>query len=113
MNDTNYAPVCGIYCSSCGFLGEQCRGCGYVNGKPFWTAQIPSGICPIYDCCRNQKQIEHCGLCADFPCKIFLELRDPNMSDEEFQKSLAGRQEALKRRIEVGTESWLLEVSSS
>lgn len=113
MNDPNYAPVCGIYCGNCDFLGEQCEGCGYVNGKPFWTAQTPSGICPIYDCCSNQKQIEHCGVCKEFPCKIFLELRDPNMSDEEFQKSLTKRQEALKRQIEIGTESWLLEVSSS
>ncbi len=35
-------------------------------------------------------------MCVDFPCKIFLELRDPNMSDEEFQKSLAARQELSK-----------------
>jgi hypothetical protein len=112
MNDPNYAPVCGIYCGNCDFLGKQCKGCGYVNGKPFWTAQIPSGICPIYNCCSNQKQIEHCGLCADFPCKIFLELRDPNMSDEEFQNSLIKRQEVLKRRIKIGTESWLSEAYS-
>lgn len=36
-----------------------------------------------------------------------------NMSDEEFQESLRTRQEALKRRTEIGTEQWLLEVSSS
>ena len=54
MIDKNYAPVCGIYCGNCDFLGEQCKGCGYVDGKPFWTTQIPSGVCPIHDCCRNQ-----------------------------------------------------------
>ena len=52
-------------------------------------------------------------MCGDFPCKIFLELRDPSMSDEEFQKSLTARQEALKRRKEIGTENWLIEFSSS
>jgi len=113
MNNTNYAPVCGIYCGNCDFLGEQCKGCGHVKGKPFWTAQIPSEICPIYDCCRNHKLIEHCGLCDDFPCEIFLELRDPNLNDEEFQNSLAERKKTLKRRKEIGTERWLLEVSSS
>lgn len=113
MNKKNYAPVCGIYCGNCGYLGKQCEGCGYVDGKPFWTTQIPSGICPIHDCCRNQKQMEHCGLCEDFPCKIFLELRDPDMSDDAFKKSLKTRQEALKRRTEIGTEKWLQEVSSS
>lgn len=113
MTDVNYAPVCGIYCGSCDFLGEQCKGCGYVEGRPFWTAEIPSRICPLHDCCRNQKDLEHCGLCAEFPCKKFLELRDPNMSDEEFQQSLDGRQKDLKRRMEVGTSQWLKDKSSS
>jgi hypothetical protein len=35
------------------------------------------------------------------------------MSDKEFQESLKARQEALKKRTEIGTERWLLEVSSS
>lgn len=113
MVDVNYAPVCGIYCGSCDFLGEKCKGCGYLDGKPFWTVQDPSGVCPLHDCCRNKNQLEHCGLCGEFPCKTFLELRDPNMSDEEFQRSLDDRQKALKRRAEIGIEKWLLEVSSS
>jgi hypothetical protein len=61
----------------------------------------------------NQKQLEHCGLCEDLPCKMFLELRDPNMSDEEFHESLKARQEALRRRTEIATEKWIMEVSSS
>jgi hypothetical protein len=113
MVDLNYAPVCGIYCGQCQFLGRQCQGCGYVDGKPFWTSQIPSGVCPLHDCCRIQKQLEHCGLCPDFPCRIFLELRDPNMSDEEFRTSLADRQKELKRRSEIGTRAWLQEKCGS
>ena len=113
MNDINlnYAPVCGIFCGSCSFLGKDCQGCGYVKGKPFWTEQLPAKICPLYDCCKNQQQLEHCGLCPDFPCKTFFELRDPNMSDEEFNHSLAERQKELKRRTEVGTDMWLKEKS--
>jgi hypothetical protein len=57
--------------------------------------------------------MEHCGLCEDFACKVFMELRDPNMTDEEFQESLKARQEALKRRTDIGTEKWLREVSKS
>jgi len=113
MNDINYAPVCGVYCGDCNFLGKECTGCGYVAGKPFWSKMMPSKICPLYDCCRNKEDLEHCGLCDKFPCKTFLELRDPNMSDEEFIESLKTRQEALKRRTEIGTEKWLLENSSS
>jgi hypothetical protein len=70
---------------------------------------MPAGICPLHDCCRNQKELEHCGLCADFPCKVFLELRDPTMSDEEFEKSLDDRKTAIKRRTLIGTNKWLLE----
>jgi hypothetical protein len=112
MQDKNYAPVCGIYCGSCNFLGDRCKGCGYVNGKPFWTEKIPSGVCPLHDCCHNKKHLEHCGLCEEFPCEIFLQLRDPGMSDNEFEKSLKERKRSLKRRTEVGTEKWLLEAAA-
>ena len=107
MIDENYAPVCGLFCGACEFLGEKCQGCGYVNGRPFWTTQLPSGVCPIHDCCRNLKQLESCGLCEELPCKIFLELRDPNLSDEEFQRSLRDREKALRKRAELGTDKWL------
>ena len=113
MMDTNYAPVCGIYCGECSFLGQQCKGCGYIDGKPFWTSHMPTSICPLHDCCRNQKELEHCGLCADFPCEVFFELRDPNMSDEEFEKSLEDRKTAIKRRTVIGTSKWLSERAAS
>jgi len=109
MSDLNYAPVCGFYCGDCHFLAKRCRGCGYEEGKPFWTDDMPGGICPIYDCCCSMKQLEHCGLCDEFPCKIFLELRDQDMSDEEFRESLDNRQKELRVRTEIGTEKWLAE----
>ena len=113
MSDAKYAPACGIYCGSCRFLGERCKGCGYVDGKPFWTVQIPTGVCPFHDCCRNQRQLEHCGMCDDFPCKMFADIRDPDMSDEEFRNSLDDRLRALKRRTAIGTEEWLIEKTTS
>ena len=113
MGNEKYAPVCGLYCGSCEFLGKPCPGCGEVEGKPFWTSQIPSKVCPLHECCRNQKGWEHCGLCPELPCKAFLELRDPSMTDEEFQRSLDTRQTNLKRRAEIGTMQWLLEIAGS
>lgn len=59
MTDLNYAPVCGIYCGDCDFLGDLCDGCGYVGGNPFWTEQIPGGLCPLFDRCINIKNREH------------------------------------------------------
>lgn len=110
MGDRNHAPVCGIYCGSCKYLGEQCKGCGHVGGKPFWSEHVPGGVCFLHDCCSVQRKLEHCGLCGDFPCMTFLQARDPEMSDEQFKASVEARQEALRRRSKVGTEQWLEEV---
>ena len=66
-------------------------------------------VCPLYDCCVNQKQQQHCGLCSEFPCAIFNELRDPSLSDEEADEALHARQRELVRRKEIGTENWLRE----
>lgn len=109
MSAENYAPVCGIFCGECHFLGKECKGCGYEEGKPFWTAFLNIDVCPLHDCCRNQKHLEHCGVCDAFPCEIFLQLRDPNMGDEEFKASLEGRQRALRKRAELGTGAWIKE----
>ena len=37
MNDINYASVCGVYCKDCEHLNKACKGCGYEQGKTFWT----------------------------------------------------------------------------
>ena len=71
MSNVKYACACGVYCDECSMLGKRCKGCGNVKGKPFWTVEYPNGICPIYNCCCNEKSLEHCGFCNDFPCKIF------------------------------------------
>ena len=64
-------------------------------------------VCPLYGCCLDGKGLEHCGLCAEFPCQTFLSLRDPSLSDEEAEKSLAERKNVLEKRKELGTEKWL------
>lgn len=112
MPDKNLAPVCGLYCGDCEYFGKQCRGCGHEEGKPFWTKNVSMDICPLYDCCINEKNLEHCGQCGELPCENFLALKDPALSDEEFNKSLQNRQTALLRRKEIGTHKWLEEVEN-
>ena len=109
MPDSNLAPVCGIYCGTCKFFGGQCQGCGYLEGSPFWTVQMKVEVCPLYDCCINKKQLEHCGLCDEFPCETFTGLRDPSLSEEEAEEALRTRQNDLLRRKDIGTEKWLKE----
>ena len=101
--------ACGVYCGNCEHLVNKCQGCGNVQGKPFWTTQFGVEICPLYGCCVNRKQLEHCGLCDEFPCELFNSLRDPSLSDEEAEKVLQERQKNLSLRKEIGTEAWLKE----
>lgn len=103
MNDSLDATVCGLSCSRCQFVNSQCHGCNAVKGKPFWTDRIPGNICPIFNCCRYEKLLEHCGLCEAFPCELFMSLRDPQMSDGEFEESIQDRQKVLILRRKTGT----------
>jgi len=113
MSDKKLAPICGLYCGTCEYFEkQQCQGCGNVNGKPFWTALMKVEICPMYDCCINKKQLEHCGLCNEFPCKTFTGFYDPSLSEEEAKKAVLARQNELVRRKEIGTEKWLKEKES-
>lgn len=55
---------CGICCSKCEFqLQGNCKGCINIK-KPFWAES-----CPVKSCCENKK-IECCGECSDFPCDL-------------------------------------------
>jgi hypothetical protein len=58
---------CGILCSECDYKEEMnCSGCTRIV-KPFW-----GDSCPVKDCCENKK-LEYCGECIDFPCDLLNE----------------------------------------
>ena len=109
LRDITLAAACGLYCGDCEFIETQCRGRNPMQGKPFWAEKYSIEICPIYNCCVNQNQLEHCGLCHELPCETFTSLRDPSQSDEEAEQSLRERQKDLTMRKEMGTEVWLSE----
>ncbi|MDD5090221.1 MAG: DUF3795 domain-containing protein [Candidatus Wallbacteria bacterium] len=98
MIDTKASPPCGWSCRDCSHSGKDCTGCRQTEGHPFWIKWSDMTVCTVYDCCTNQKQLEHCGLCPQLPCETFLKLRDPSLSDEEFEKSLKERLALLKSR---------------
>lgn len=55
---------CGIRCSECEYKDSMnCGGCVNIV-KPFWGDE-----CSVKACCEN-RNISHCGLCSDFPCKL-------------------------------------------
>jgi hypothetical protein len=109
MAEANLAAVCGIYCGGCNYLDGTCKGCSAERGKVFWTKseEIPWDVCPIWECCGEQKRLEHCGLCSDFPCGTYLDLKDPSNPEADLHKQQSI--ESLKHRTEVGTKRWLEE----
>lgn len=88
--------VCGAICSGCPFLGKGCAGCIECEGKVFWALQYFGGACPLYVCAVDQRGYSNCGECPELPCKLFLEQKDPSMSDEEHQESITKRVNHLK-----------------
>jgi hypothetical protein len=101
MNECEYlgrrfAAVCGRYCTTCDAHKEgSCYGCAYQLG---YTRR---GACPIFACCVEARGLEHCGLCLDFPCQVFVGHAAP--------LEVARLIQALFRRAEIGTAAWLAE----
>ena len=90
--------VCGYSCSDCDHLGRECAGCEETKGEPFWTAYTDTCICPVYDCCVNDRRLEHCGKCPEMLCERFTRFKDPEMSPEVQDMTLARMKKELKRR---------------
>ncbi|MBC2396246.1 DUF3795 domain-containing protein [Clostridium tetanomorphum] len=86
---------CGVVCSECKFFLEDCEGCVGIKGKPFWLKYIDEDICNIYDCCINERKLEHCGKCMDLPCERYFK-DDPTKSPEENAEDRRRQLEQLK-----------------
>ncbi|UWG98975.1 DUF3795 domain-containing protein [Dehalobacter sp. DCM] len=55
---------CGVCCSSCERKEKvNCMGCPDMK-IPFW-----GGECKVKTCCED-KGLNHCGECGDFPCEM-------------------------------------------
>jgi hypothetical protein len=88
--------ACGLKCDECEFFNKTCTGCISVKGSTFWAKEMmPNKTCPLYDCSVNNKKLRNCGDCSELPCKMFLDMKDPNSTDEEHQKSIQTRVAAL------------------
>jgi hypothetical protein len=91
--------VCGYSCSACDHHKKECPGCEKTRGKPFWTAFVDADICPVYDCCKNERKLPHCGKCPDLMCERFTRFKDPGMSEEEAAAARAAMETALRARL--------------
>lgn len=89
--------VCGAKCTECKYYKNLCQGCAADKGQPFWCADFfEDKTCPLFKCAVNEKKYQNCGECDDLPCRIFFELKDPEINDEDHKKSINNRVNALK-----------------
>ena len=67
--ETRLLAPCGMYCGFCRVYNKEtapyCSGCFSQKGHQFW------GECKLY-ACATQHNVQHCGLCDDFPCDFFI-----------------------------------------
>jgi hypothetical protein len=90
--------VCGYSCSDCDHHRKECAGCAKTGGKPFWTQFVNAAVCPVYDCCVNDRKLPHCGKCPELMCGRFSRFKDPGMSDEQAAECLAAMERELRAR---------------
>jgi hypothetical protein len=86
-----YLSVCGVDCGTCSFLNNGCGSCKGIEGKTFWAIEHFGGICPIYDCSVNKFKFSFCGECSELPCKLYFDIKDPNLSEEQHLQSINKR----------------------
>lgn len=95
---TQTLSACGLLCDKCNYFSIDCQGCYIVKGSTFWAREaMPDKICPLYLCSVIDKKYNNCGECPELPCQKFIDLKDPNISDEQHNKSIDERVSRLKR----------------
>lgn len=87
---------CGVVCNQCQYYLKDCKGCAKVNGKVFWLEYTGEKVCQIYNCCVNEKKMNHCGKCKKLPCQFYYG-NDPTKSDEENEIDLKNQLSMLKK----------------
>lgn len=118
MSDYDLIAYCGLYCGACSFKVayddndvrhlevmpakydrykteelEFCPGCRLEN---------QCGDCKIRDCAIS-KNLEHCGVCTDFPCELIQNFNDDGIPHHGACIS------NLKNLQELGSDLWLKE----
>lgn len=92
--------ACGVDCSTCvHFERSECPGCSVVEGRVWWASYVSATVCPICRCARNEKGFQDCGPCADLPCGLWWELKDPSYTDEQHEAGVRARVENLRNQL--------------
>jgi len=93
------AAPCGLYCEEClAFQRGTCKGCRSGKGECLKYR----GICNIFECCLNERKLDFCFQCVEFPCRNFKDFFETKEWYDEVTSNL-------KRMKKIGLEKWLKE----
>ena len=84
---------CGTDCGKCGLHGNLCKGCNEAAGKVFHMQD--GKACPIYTCSVGKNKFATCAKCGQMPCGVWRSVKDPSMTQEEFEENIRERVENL------------------
>lgn len=102
---TDKAAPCGVYCGACPSFEKTCWGCGSADKnqkrKSKWG-------CKIRSCCFDERNLDFCIDCEDFPCNLTEKLKNSYFNQDKFQyrHEIYDNLEKIK---EIGVQSWVQE----
>ena len=67
MKRINELAPCGVYCGACPSFNKTCLGCASDDKE---QDRCSKWGCKVRNCCYNQKKLDYCINCEQFPCKI-------------------------------------------
>lgn len=79
---------CGSICNDCVSYPDSCKGCTVIKGNVSWALYLGFDKCPLYKCCYDEKNLNNCGHCNQYPCDMYNELKEPSMNDAKYNLEL-------------------------
>jgi hypothetical protein len=94
---------CGVFCGACPSYEKSCLGCGSdertQRRKSKWQ-------CKIRKCCFEDKNLNFCIDCDEYPCNLIEKLKNSHPEDVRFRyrHEIYDNLEGIK---EIGMENWV------
>ena len=97
---------CGLYCGACPSVHRgSCHGCRSEDKN---QKRISKWSCNIRKCCINEKNVQYCGACTEYPCPTILKLINShkNRPKIHYRHEIPNNMEKLN---EMGIDRWAAE----
>ncbi len=95
---------CGVFCGACPSYGKSCLGCGSEDHK---QRRKSKWGCKIRNCCFQEKNLNFCIECDEFPCPLLEKKLKNSYPGEARFKCRHEIYDNLKGIKEKGVENWI------